>query len=256
MKIMNIFNKKSFVALAACLAMVFVVRAGDAPTANPFLSILSTVPQAELPIKAADLVAHADAKNQSQTTINVVKAAVGLNTAAAPAIVGSIAQATPEMAATAASVACALVPNQAAVIVRAAAAAAPKQAGKIVEAVCRVLPKEYQDIASAVAEVVPGAAKEILAGISTAIPALKEPISKVVAGYSGSVPSVAAVLNQVAKIDLTTAVVNGPQPMVSASPAITVTPPFVTPASSPVNIYPGSGGQAPGGGRGYANPGH
>ena len=253
---MNIFNKISCVALASCLAVNLVARAGDTPAANPFLSNLSTVPQAELPIKAADLVAHADAKNQSQTTINVVKAAVGLNPAAAPAIVGSIAQATPKMAATAAAVACGLVPNQAMIIVRAAAAAAPKQAGKIVEAGCRVMTKDYQEIAYSVEKVVPGAAraKDILAGVSAAIPALKDPISKVVASYRGHVPSVAAVLNKVATIDLTTAIANGPQPTVSANPLVTVTPPYVTPASSPVNIFPGRGGTPPSGGRGYAAP--
>jgi hypothetical protein len=177
-KIMKILKITMSVA-AAMLALTLVSRAGDTPKANPFLAVLSTTTQAELPAKAADLVAQADAKQQQQTTIDVVKAAVGLNPAAAAVIVGSIAQTTPAMAAIAAGTAAGLVPNQAATIARAAAAAAPQQAGKIVEAICRVLPAAYAEVAEAVADVVPGAGKEILAGVSAAIPALKGPIDKV-----------------------------------------------------------------------------
>ena len=242
-------------AAAAMLTLTLVSRAGDTPTANPFLAVLSTTTQAELPAKAADLVAQADAKHQQQTTIDVVKAAVGLNPAAAAVIVGSIAQKTPAMAAIAAGTAASLVPNQAVAIARAAAAAAPQQAGKIVEAICRVLPAAYVEVAEAVAEVVPGAGKEILDGVSAAIPALKGPIDNVLLASKGSVPSVNAVLDQVKITEspgsLETAaggtIAGGTISSALVHPK--PNPPYVPPPTSPVNYAnPGSGGQVPPGG--------
>jgi hypothetical protein len=242
-KIMKILKITMSVA-AAMLALTLVSRAGDTPKANPFLAVLSTTTQAELPAKAADLVAQADAKQQQQTTIDVVKAAVGLNPAAAAVIVGSIAQTTPAMAAIAAGTAAGLVPNQAATIARTAAVAAPQQAGKIVEAICRVLPAAYAEVAEAVADVVPGAGKEILAGVSAAIPALKGPIDKVLLAGNGGVASVYAVLTQV----------ESTQPSVSSGVGVApvIKPPSVPPPVNPVNLNPGSGTPVPPGGRNYS----
>ena len=62
---MNI-SKITMSAAAAMLALTLVSRAGDTPKANPFLAVLSTTTQAELPAKAADLVAQADAQQQQQ----------------------------------------------------------------------------------------------------------------------------------------------------------------------------------------------
>jgi hypothetical protein len=242
-------SKITMSVAAAMLALTLVSRAGDTPKANPFLAVLSTTTQAELPAKAADLVAQADAKQQQQTTIDVVKAAVGLNPAAAAVIVGSIAQKTPAMAATAAGTAAGLVPNQAATIARAAAVAAPQQAGKIVEAICRVLPAAYAEVAEAVADVVPGAGKEILAGVSAAIPALKGPIDKVLLAGNGGVASVYAVLTQVESTQPSVSSGVGVQPMI-VSPVIK--PPFVSPPANPVNLNPGSGAPVPPGGRNYS----
>jgi hypothetical protein len=256
---MNI-SKITMSAAAAMLALTLVSRAGDTPKANPFLAVLSTTTQAELPAKAADLVAQADAQQQQQTTIDVVKAAVGLNPAAAAVIVGSIAQKTPAMAATAAGTAAGLVPNQAATIARAAAAAAPQQAGKIVEAICRVLPAAYAEVAEAVADVVPGAGTEILAGVSAAIPALKAPIDNVLLASKGSVPSVNAALDQVQSTELPVgsglagggAIGGGTISPANVNPVIKpIAVPF---PPHPVILDPGSGGQVPPGGRVYQNP--
>jgi Meckel syndrome type 1 protein len=253
-------------AAAVLLALTLVSRADDTPKANPFLAVLSTATQAELPAKAADLVAQADAKQQQQTTIDVVKAAVGLNPAAAAIIVGSIAQKTPAMAAVAAGTAAGLVPDQAAAIARAAAAAAPQQAGKIVEAICRVLPAAYAEVAEAVAEVVPGAGREILAGVSAAIPALKAPIDNVLLASKNSVPSVNAALDQVQSTEspVSSGWAGGgaiPGSTIGGgtiSPALVnpiVHPPYVPPPNSPVNYAnPGSGVPVPPGGRTSSPP--
>ena len=136
---------KNVVVFAAALALATAVNVRAGETASPTLEVLSGATAVELPAKAAQLVTQADAKHLKQTTIDVVKAAVGLNPAAAAAIVGSIAKASPEMAATAASTAVSLVPNQAVAIARAAASAAPVKAGQIVDAICRALPVAYQE---------------------------------------------------------------------------------------------------------------
>ena len=246
---------KKTIPVVAAIVLLMAVKVSAGENANPFLGSLSTVASAELPSKAGELVAASDAKHLKQTTISVVKAAIGLNPAAAPAIVGSIAQSTPSMAATAASTALGLVPSQAEAIAKAAAAAAPAKAGAIVEAMCRVAPKSYQSIADAVAEVVPGAGKEILAGIKAAIPGLKDSIDQTVAAYDGKIPSISAVLTQVAASQQSSGnpiAGNDPLPL-PRGPSVGAPP--VTPSGTPVVIDPGSGGAIPPGGpRGYAAP--
>ena len=222
--------------MAVTLVAAAKMYAGETPSANPYFGTLSTVSPAELPAKSAALVTQADAKNRAESTINVVKAAVGLNPAAAAAIVGTIAKSVPEMASVAAGAAVALVPDQAIAIAHAAAAAAPSEAGKIVEAVCRVVPNQFQAVAQAVAEVAPGAGKAILAGVSAAIPALKEPIDTALAGSSSGNSSVNDVLSQ-------------------AAPAYHYGPPYVPPSATPVTISPPvTGGTVPPGGRKYSSP--
>lgn len=260
-------NYKFILTMAVACTMAVGAVAEDNLAANPVLGVLSTAKAIELPAKAAELVAKADAKSLKQTTIDVVKAAVGLNPAGAPIIVGTIAHASPAMAATASATAVGLVPNQVLAIARAAAAACPTKAGEIVEAICRVLPADYQAVAMAVAEVVPGAGREILAGISTAIPQLKTTIDQTLASYQGSIPSVSTVLSQVAQTDTSAglaALATG-SPGASPSPAgVTPSPilprgpstgtPFVPISGTPIVITPGAGGQVPTGGGDYTAP--
>ena len=233
-------------SLMAAVSFVAAVqlRAGDAPApaVNPFFGSLSAVSAAELPAKSAELISKADTKTQRETAVNVVKAAVGLNPAAAAAIVGSIAQSTPKMAPVVAATAAALVPNQVVAIARAAAAAAPSEAGKIVEAVCRVVPTEYKAVASSVAGVAPGEDKTILAGISAAIPALQEPIAKVLSG-NDSVNPLSDVLPHLPSL---------PSDLPISAPQSG--PPFVVIPTSPVNLDPGNGTAVPPGGRKYDLP--
>jgi hypothetical protein len=254
---MKTYNLAMTFAAALALSAVFNIRA--AQPASPVLAQLSTATALEMPAKAAELVSQSDAKNLKQTTIDVVKAAVGLNPAAVAEIVGAIAQSSPQMAATAAATAVKLLPKQAVSIARAAAAAAPDQAGKIVQAVCRITPDAYQEIADAVAEVAPGAGKAILSGIASAIPSLKDSITTVLAGYNGAIPSVSAALDQVSQIQTAAA----PVLLASASPALdlgtpTLNPvvslprgpsikaPIVPPSNTPTNtLAPASGGDLP-----------
>ncbi len=252
---------------ALALGVAFLVAgssfAKDAPKGNPFNSILVAVPAAELPAKAADLVAQAKSDDRQATTTNVVKAAVGINPAAAPAIVGAIARALPDMAAVAAGVAAAEQPRQASAIARAAAAAAPAQAGEVVTAVCRSVPKEYRNVAAAVSQVAPGAGKAIVNGVATAVPELKPYLEKVVAGYGGNVPSVTYTLDQAVGLSRggTEA---APLASTPGSPSTTRTlpggrgpgigPPYIPLTTTPTNVSPGGSGQVPDGGRNYASP--
>lgn len=253
----------SVALLGACSAF-----GKDAPRAKSYNQLLTSVPAAELPAQAAELVTQANSRDRQATTIEVVKAAVGLNPAAAPAIVGAIARAVPVMAAIAAGAAAAEQPKQASAIAKAAAAAAPAKAGKIVTAVCRAVPNEYRNIAVAVSQVTPSAGNEIVRGVAAAVPNLKPPIERALAanGY-GSVVSVAGTLDQAATVARTSADAGGVSPVV-ASPADPVTgaggapmvrgpavgPPYIPLSGTPTNVTSGSSGEVPEGGRNYAQP--
>jgi len=240
----------------------------DAPKANSYQEVLTAVPSAELPAKAADLVLHAKSRERQATTINVVKAAVAVNPAAAPAIVGAIARAVPDMAATAAGTAAAQQPKQASAVAKAAAAAAPAQAGKIVTAVCRAVPNEYRNIAVAVAQVNPGAGKEIVSAVAAARPDLKPSLEQTLAVYGGSPVSVAATLDRAASVPSVSASADvgavtplAPAPAAPATAASAprargpaVGPPYIPLTTTPTNVTPSTSGDIPTGGRDYARP--
>ena len=175
-----------FLYLGGALLVASEVAATETNKPGIF-PLLHAVPYAELPVRAAELVAQAETNNVEQTTIEVVKAAVGLNPAAARLIVGCIAHSTPAMAATAASTAVWLVPDQASIIARAATAGAPQQAGNIAEAICRLRPDDYRSVAAAVGEMAPKAGKEVWPGIAAAIPRLRESVHLLLTDYEGKI---------------------------------------------------------------------
>ncbi len=238
-----------------------IASAKDAPKANPYGASLAAAPAAELPAKAADLVAHTRARERVAATIEVVKAAVAINPAAAPATVGAIARAVPAVAHIAAGTAAAEQPKQASAIAKAAAAAAPSKAGKIVIAVCRAVPNDYRNIAIAVSQAAPTSGKEIVKAVAAALPELKPCIEKTLAAYSGTVVSVAGTLDQVAIMSQTTTVASGskspttsPNVPMGLSRGPSVGPPYLPITSTPINVTPGTSGEVPEGGRNYAQP--
>ena len=253
------------IALSVAFLVACASLGKDAPKANPFTEVLAAVPAAELPAQAADLVLQAKPRHRQATTVNVVKAALGVNPAAAPAIVGAIARAVPEMASVAAGAATAEQPKQASAIAKAAAAAAPSQAGKIVVAVCRAVPNQYRNVAIAVSEAAPGAGKEIVNAVATALPGLKPYVERVLAGYGGNVPSVADTLDQAAKGSPTSTPSPSATPMLPTTPASPTLagmlprppapgPPYVPLTRTPTNVTSGTSGEVPTGGRNYADP--
>jgi hypothetical protein len=251
------------ILLTAALLVAGNSFATDAPKANPFTKVLTAVPAVELPAKAADLVSQAKTRARHAATVSVVKAALGINPAAAPAIVGAIARAVPEMAAIAAGTAAAEQPKQASVIAKAAAAAAPEQAGAIVEAVCRAVPNEYRNIATTVSQAVPGAGESIVKAVGSALPGQKPSIESMLAGYGGNVLSVAVTLDQAAQVK---AAPGTAYPTVASTPSTPMmrgaslargpasAPPYIPLSVTPTNVTSGGSGEVPGGGRNYAAP--
>jgi hypothetical protein len=178
------------------LGLAVIGFAADVPSVNELTETLSRGPWAELPVRAVAAVRHAKEADRKETTIAVVKAALGLNPASATAVVGAIARAVPAMTAVAAETAAAEQPKQAPEIALAAAAANHSAAAAVVAGVCRSVPAQYLSIAVAVDTAVPGSGKEILEAVGTAEPDLRLPISQVVAQYNGYQPSVALILAQ------------------------------------------------------------
>jgi hypothetical protein len=273
-------KKTTILALSGAFLAASIAFAADAPKVNPFTEVLGPVPAAEMPAKAADAVKHAKSREKATTTVEVVKAALEINPAAAPAVVGAIAGSTPLMAPIAAATAAAEQPKQAALIAKAAAAAAPAQARKIVLAVCRAVPNEYRDVAVAVSQVVPGASKEILDAVVAAIPGLQPYVQQALAAYGGNNPSVPAVLDQAFRMaqanpapvapvsgavatgtpgsmpavapGSATGLPSGPGTPFARGPAIG--PPYVPLTIAPTNVTSGTSGVVPPGGRNYAAP--
>src|SRR5712671_6672773 len=91
---------RSFAAiiLTTALGAVCTFSSFAKDNAKPVSLILSSVPAAELPAKAAQIIKDAKVRDREATTLNVVKVAVGMNPAAAPVIVGAIAREVPTMA--------------------------------------------------------------------------------------------------------------------------------------------------------------
>ena len=263
-------KKTTSIALSVTFLVASLSFAKDAPKANPFREVLSPVPAAELPAQAADLVLHAKGLERATTIVGVVEAAVGINPAAAPAIVGAIAKAVPDMASVAAGVAAAEQPKQAAAIAKAAAAAAPSRARKIVLAVCRSVPNDYRNIAVAVSQVVPNSSKEVLNGVASALPDLKPYIQQTLVAQGGDVASVSGVLDQATRLAQTAsasgaaamagtaassaAVASGQPATAPLARGPAVGPPYIPLTTTPANVSPGGTGEVPAGGRNYAAP--
>ena len=248
----------SIVCTFVCLG-VMNLHANDSVKTDSLHETLSHVPAAELPVKVVGMIKQTKSAGRETMTVKVVKSALDLNPASAPALVGAIARAFPELASLAAGTAAAQQPKQAAVIARAAAAAAPAKAGKIVAAVCRVVPGDFRNIALIVAEVVPGAGVEILNGIGAAIPNLKASIMQTLAASQGNAISVAQVLAQVnvstsAPANTTAADSAAPVQITRSARGPAVGPPYIPLSGTPGNVNPGNSGEVPTGGRGYAAP--
>lgn len=109
-----------------------------AATPNDRVSALSvtlkSVPVAEMPAKAANLVSQAVPAEQTVMAVAVVQAGIKVRPAATPSLVGAVCRVAPTAAAQVVAAASALQPTQSGAITRAAAAAAPGYAATVVSA--------------------------------------------------------------------------------------------------------------------------
>src|SRR6266850_6100492 len=137
------------------------------------LQQLSSVPNPELPAKAATLALIDQSETRQKSTEMIVGTAVDLNPVAAPMIVSSVSKLSPDMATTAAVAAAARQPKQGRAIAKAAASAAPSQALKVVSAMCKAQPGEYRAISIAVADAIPRMDRSIISAVIEAVPTLK-----------------------------------------------------------------------------------
>ncbi len=191
---LGVYSMKAAVVFLLTVGLAFSSFATDVPSVNELTETLSRGPWAELPVRVAALVRHAKTHDRNDMTIAAVKAAVGLNPAAATAVVGSIARAVPAMTAIAAEAAAAEQPKQAPEIAKAAAAADHAAAAAIVAGVSKAVPDQCESVAIAVSEAVPGSGKEILQAVAIARTGIEGfLIDQVVAQYNAYLPSVGTV---------------------------------------------------------------
>ena len=242
--------------LVAFIAVVQLAAAVAGETG--YKDILIHAPRAELPLRAANLIAKAKVNEREAATVEVVKTCLQISPTSGAIIVSAIAQAAPDMASIAAGVAAAEQPKQAAAIARAAAAAVPTRTGSIVIAVCRAVPNEYRNIAVAVAQAVPASGIEILNAVGIALPDVKTAIDRVLSGYSGNNLSVAKVLDPV---DQSQSSGRAGSSDIGTAPSIKAPifgPPYIPLSGTPTNVQPTASGNVPPGGRGgpmdYAQP--
>jgi hypothetical protein len=241
--------------LASSLVLVLGVSAfaGDEALAASTAAALKKVPAPEMPAKAVKMIEAASKAEREATTIRVVKIAVALNPASAPAIVGAIAREVPVCAPVAAAAAAAQQPGQASAIAKAAAASAPAQAGAIAGAVCRAVPNQYRNVAVAVAQAVPQSTKQILEAIASAIPGLKASIEKALASYSSGM-TVASSLEKAAPTPGGSGGNTSPETVINGFRGPATAPPYVGLSGTATNAAPGTPGEQPPGGRNYATP--
>lgn len=223
------------------------------PSAVDMARELKRAPAAEMPARAAELVTAAQPRHRKTAALQAINAALELNPASAPALVGALSKAVPDHAAAIAGAAARIQPKLAPQIARAAAAAVPHRVGEIVAEVCRVVPSFYRGIATAVAELAPEKAKEILEGVAAAIPSLGDAIRSAIGAGGGRLFPVALVLDS--PTVTAAARPRGDNAGIGSVPrGPTLAPPYVPFSGSATGLEPADTGPVPRGGRNYAAP--
>ena len=171
-------NKLFWTALLTALAFVapFPAKALTANEVKEINKAITTVPLAELPPKAANLVVKAKAKDRSDVALTVVRAVVAKKPASVPAVVGAISKASPENSPAIAAEAATLLNDQAAEIAKAASAGAPTHASKVAAAVSKAVPKSATDVTRAVLTTVPMSAPNTVSEVLAVVPTAKTQI--------------------------------------------------------------------------------
>ena len=189
---------KNVVMMVAGLGWLAVTPLSTAAqlTINEVEAQLRAFPAAELPAKAATMVKYSKPPERTVMATKVVRAALRINPAAAPPVIGAVVRAVPEVAPLSVQAAVLGQPAQLEDIISAAVLVVPDRAGQIILAVCRVQPGEYRLAAITAARLAPSAAREILNAVGEARPELKPHIDKEMAACTGRIPSAASCLDR------------------------------------------------------------
>lgn len=134
---------------------------------------LSTLRVAELPREVAKLIVNEKGNGRAERCVAIVRSAVELSRASAPAIVGAASRIAPDLAPEFSAAAATIEPKLAAGIARAAAAAAPNYAPEIAVAVIKAQPSQYTQVAYEVAYAVPAKDQQVVNAVVTGLPNLK-----------------------------------------------------------------------------------
>jgi hypothetical protein len=129
------------ILVAACLTTA-TAYAGKSSQLDLIKKELRAATAAEIPAKAAQLVAQAKPEARAATAEDVVTAVFAVRPVAMVAAVSAIARVNPDVAAVAAAKASTLLPKKAAAIARAAGDAAPAQVSQINAAVSKAVDSE------------------------------------------------------------------------------------------------------------------
>ena len=174
------------IAIGALATLASVSALADQSQVDTYSTQLSQVRAAELPREAASLVTSAKVENQDSVAADVIRAALRVNPASVPVIVGSVARSTPKAAAVAASTAASTQPKSIGAITRAAVGAAPKELVPIVSALCKAQPSSFYTVGVTAAEVAPNSSKEIVDAIVAGIPSLKPLVDRANADFAAA----------------------------------------------------------------------
>ncbi len=166
------------VTVSSLLALPVLAENAQVQT---FKTQLSGVRSAELPHATARLVATTEGG-----AADAVTAAVTINGASAPLVVGAVSKATPGAAGPAAGAAVKLQPKLAGTITKAAVSAAPQEISAVVTASCQASPLSFYSIGMSAVSAAPKSTDPVLAAITKALPTLKPLVQRAQADYAKS----------------------------------------------------------------------
>jgi hypothetical protein len=229
-----------------------IVAANAAPDLEAIRARLRSVPAPELPITAAKIIQQSSAADREATTLSVVRAAVDLNPAAAPLLVGAVARALPEMVALAAATAAAKQPAQAEAITTTAVTIAPGNLGQIVKSMSAAVPNEFRDIALAAEQAAPNSRQEIIQSIGSSLPQLKPYLDREVMLYGRTGAPISLVLDHATIAQANATRTNSISD--SSVQAAAQNPSNPSAPETPASRDPKAGGNGHHGGRNYAKP--
>lgn len=174
---------KLFQTLFAASAFFAASAMADEARVAAYTTQLRSVRVTEIPREAAKLVTAEKAETRIAAAVDVMTAALSVNSASTPLTVGAVAKAAPEAAASVAAIALKAQPKLVDAITKAAVSAAPEHTGAIVSAMCKARPVSFYAIGVFADQSAPKSSAQILPAITTALPSLKPLVERAQADF-------------------------------------------------------------------------